>query len=281
MFVDLHIHSYFSDGAQTPEQAALLCRDSGVGLAALCDHNSWLGCERFAAACRELGVLSIRGAEFDCHREGLHLHILGYGFTPTPQLAAIAHRSRELLLQMSIDLIERMAADYPQLDAGEYRDFQYDPLLGGWAGLHYLHQKGITPTVSEGMPLYVRYGLDYSTYPFPDAGEVITAIGAAGGTAVLAHPGNYFSGMELASLYTTFNELCALGLGGIEAYYPTHSKIFAAQTALFCEKKGLLITSGSDDHGLFAHMGGWQQHRIGCQMMEPHRLRLGTLVPEE
>ena len=54
MFVDLHIHSYFSDGAQTPEQAALLCRDSGVGLAALCDHNSWLGCERFAAACRNV-----------------------------------------------------------------------------------------------------------------------------------------------------------------------------------------------------------------------------------
>ena len=66
MFVDLHIHSYFSDGAQTPEQAALACRDSGVGLAALCDHNSWLGCERFAAACEDLGVQSIRGAEFDC-----------------------------------------------------------------------------------------------------------------------------------------------------------------------------------------------------------------------
>ena len=94
MFVDLHIHSYFSDGAQTPEQAALACRDSGVGLAALCDHNSWLGCERFAAACEDLGVQSIRGAEFDCRWQGYHLHILGYGFTPTPQLAAIAHRRR-------------------------------------------------------------------------------------------------------------------------------------------------------------------------------------------
>ena len=73
----------------------------------------------------------------------------------------------------------------------------------------------------------------------------------------------------------------ALGLGGIEAYYPTHSKIFATQTALFCEKKGLLITSGSDDHGLFAHTDGWQQYHIGCQMMEPHRLRLGNLAPEE
>ena len=50
MFVDLHIHSYFSDGAQTPEQAALLCRDSGVGLAALCDHN-----ERAQQLCDSLG----------------------------------------------------------------------------------------------------------------------------------------------------------------------------------------------------------------------------------
>lgn len=281
MFVDLHIHSYFSDGAQTPEQAALACRDSGVGLAALCDHNSWLGCERFAAACEDLGVQSIRGAEFDCRWQGYHLHILGYGFTPTPQLAAIAHRSRELLLQMSVDLIEKMAPEYPQLSVEEYRDYHYDPQKGGWAGLHYLQEKGVTQTLSEGMPLYARYGLDYTAYPFPQAAEVITAIREAGGAAVLAHPGNYFSGMELASLYTTFNELCALGLGGIEAYYPTHSKIFATQTALFCEKKGLLITSGSDDHGLFAHTDGWQQYHIGCQMMEPHRLRLGNSAPEE
>ena len=133
MFVDLHIHSYFSDGAQTPEQAALACRDSGVGLAALCDHNNWLGCERFAAACEDLGVIAIRGVEFDCRWQGYHLHILGYGFTPTPELAELSHRCRELLLQMSVDLVERMAPEYPQLSPREYRDFRYDTLLGGWA----------------------------------------------------------------------------------------------------------------------------------------------------
>ena len=45
MFVDLHIHSYFSDGAQTPEQAALACRtpparvrisNTAMSMAALC-----------------------------------------------------------------------------------------------------------------------------------------------------------------------------------------------------------------------------------------------------
>ena len=138
----------------------------------------------------------------------------------------------------------------------------------------------MTQTLSEGMPLYARYGLDYTAYPFPQAEEIIAAIKEAGGVPVLAHPCNYFSGLELASLYTIYNELCALGLGGIETYYPTQSKIFAAQTALFCEKKGMLITSGSDDHGLFAHTTSWQQYRIGCLMMEPHRLRLGNLAPE-
>ena len=151
MFVDLHIHSYFSDGAQTPEQAALACRDSGVGLAAMCDHNSWLGCERFAAACEDLGVQSIRGAEFDCRWQGYHLHILGYDFTPTPQLAAIAHRSRELLLQMSVDLIEKMGLPLrpakrrlgrAALSAGKRCD--PDPERGNapvcplWPGLHLL-----------------------------------------------------------------------------------------------------------------------------------------------
>lgn len=213
MFVDLHIHSYFSDGAQTPEQAALTCRDNAVGLAALCDHNSWLGCERFADACRELGVRTIRGAEFDCRWQGYHLHILGYGFTPTPELAALAHRSRELLLQMSVDLIERLAPEYPQLAPDEYRSYCYDALQGGWAGLHYLREKGVTQSLSDGMPLYARCGLDYSTYPFPPAEEIIAAIRRAGGTAVLAHPFQSFGGLELAALYAVYNELCSAGLG--------------------------------------------------------------------
>ena len=131
------------------------------------------------------------------------------------------------------------------------------------------------------MPLYARYGLDYTAYPFPEAEEVIAALLRADGIPVLAHPCNYFSGCELATLYTNYTELCALGLGGIEAYYPGQSKTFSAQTALFCEKKGLLITSGSDSHGLFGHLSGSEQFQIGRLMMEPNRLRLGRLLPPE
>lgn len=278
MFADLHIHSYFSDGAQTPEQVATYCRDCGVGLAALCDHNTWLGYERFAAACRDLGVIPVRGAEFDCHYAGLQLHILAYSFTPTPELAELAHRSRELLLQMSVDLIEKMAAEYPQLDPTEYAEYHYDNLLGGWAGLHYLYEKGVTASLAEGMPLYKQYGLDYATYPFPAAADVIAAILRAGGVPVLAHPGNYFKHCDFGTLYGHYNALREMGLQGIEAYYPGQDAALCSQSALYCEKNKMCITSGSDSHGLFGHVDGLELYQIGRLMIEPHQLRLEGIV---
>lgn len=280
MFVDLHIHSYFSDGAQTPEQAARTCRDNGVGLAALCDHNNWLGCERFAAACEELGVTAVRGVEFDCGFRDVHLHILGYGFLPTPELAELAHRCRELLLQMSVDLIEKLAPRYPSLSVEEYRSYRYNVLKGGWAGLHYLLEKGVTDSLSQGMPLYREHGLDYTAYPFPAAEEVITAIRNSGGTAILAHPKAYFEGYDLRALYEAYDALVGLGIQGIEVLYPTQSAVLSMQSRVYCERNHLLITSGSDSHGLFAHTNGWEQYQIGALMAEPHKLRLEGLVPE-
>ena len=281
MFVDLHIHSYFSDGAQTPEEAARICRDRGVGLAALCDHNNWLGCERFADACRELGVIPLRGVELDCRREGKHLHILGYNFTPTPELAALAHRSRELLLQMSVDLVDKMVPEYPVLSTEEYRNYRYDAAKGGWAGLHYLTEKGVTASPEMGMPLYKKYGLDYSTYPFPDAAEVIAAIRKAGGVPILAHPCNYFAGYDWRQLYLAYDALCKLGLQGFESYYPGQSNELTLRTAVYCERHSLYSTSGSDSHGCFAHADGAVEYSIGSLMAEPHQLRLEGLVAPE
>lgn len=281
MFVDLHIHSYFSDGAQTPEQAAETCRNNGVGLAALCDHNSWLGTERFGEACRELGVIAIRGAEFDCHWSDRHLHLLAYRFTPTPELAMIAHRSRELLLRMSFDLIKRLKVDYPSLSTEEYQDFRYDERKGGWAGLHYLCDKGIIPTPEAGMPLYRKYGLDYASYSFPSAKETCLAILNAGGVPVLAHPCTSFSGMPFRALFEAYDDLRALGVAGIETHYPGQDAALTLQTSIYCERYHMITTSGSDSHGQFPHTDGWEKYQIGQLMTEPKQLNLGKLVDSQ
>ena len=78
---------------------------------------------------------------------------------------------------------------------------------------------------------------------FPSAGQVIGWIHAAGGIAVLAHPG--------ASLKdgTDVDTVLTLPLDGVEVFTSYHN---AAQTAFYLEKtqqKGLLVTGGSDFHG--------------------------------
>ena len=45
MRADLHIHTYYSDGAYTPEQIAAMARDAGLGLISMTDHDSLAGLE--------------------------------------------------------------------------------------------------------------------------------------------------------------------------------------------------------------------------------------------
>jgi len=65
------------------------------------------------------------------------------------------------------------------------------------------------------------------------------------GFAVLAHPGVY-SNFEL------IDELCTMGLDGIEAYHPRHSPADQKASLDYAGEHRLFITGGSDFHGMFS-----------------------------
>ncbi len=83
------------------------------------------------------------------------------------------------------------------------------------------------------------------------AKEAIQTVKEAGGVAVLAHPACYWA----VSLDTLFRELKALGLDGVECYYPYvgflkkllkfHSERLVVNLT---EIHGLIKTGGSDNH---------------------------------
>ena len=81
--------------------------------------------------------------------------------------------------------------------------------------------------------------------------DVIKAIHAAGGVAVLAHPACYWA----INLDHFVKSLINLGLDGIEVYYPyrRHRGIIKFHTAAAVKKIGekynLIMTGGSDSHG--------------------------------
>ena len=251
-FADLHIHSVYSDGTLTPAQIVRIARESGVELISVCDHNVVEGTLEAAKLAPAAGLKYVTGVEIDAIFEGIDVHILCYGANlADPALLARIRHARAALDGMSDELLARMLPDYPQLSAAEHAAFPYDNSRGGWRMLQYLQAKGVTPDLKSGLPLYERYGVTYAGAGFDMAGDVIAAIHAAGGRAVLAHPGVTFPCEDLRELEMKVEAALELGLDGVECYYPHHSAGTARRLVALCRDRDAMITAGSDCHGAF------------------------------
>ena len=77
--------------------------------------------------------------------------------------------------------------------------------------------------------------------------EAIAAIHAAGGVAVWAHP---FWDVDAApAVLETIDRFAALGLDGVEAFYPSHDAEQTALIAARCAERDMLTTGSADFHG--------------------------------
>lgn len=81
--IDLHTHSYCSDGTFSPEGLVILAKKQGLSAIALTDHDTIDGLELFLEAGEKHGMETICGIEFAALYEGFHrpeIHIVGLGF---------------------------------------------------------------------------------------------------------------------------------------------------------------------------------------------------------
>lgn len=265
MIVDLHIHSTCSDGTYTPERIVSEALARGIGCISVCDHNVTAGTLATAALARQAGLRCIPGVEIDSILDGVDAHILCYGADlDNPALAALIRHARARLDFMSDELLTRMLPDYPGLDYDEYLRLPHNPALGGWKLLQYLQAKGVTLRLNDALPLYDRYGVTYADAGFAPAEEVIPAIHAAGGCAVLAHPGVTFPADPLAGTLAALR----LGADGAECFYPRHSDALTSALESLCLERNLLVTAGSDCHG------GYGRTCVGQTRTPLSRLRL-------
>lgn len=250
--VDLHIHSQHSDGSYTPAEIVRRAKEAGVGLLAIADHDVLEGSLALAKLCGEAGIRCIHCVETNTMQDGVNYHVLGYGVNlDDPYFQAYVQQNRHCLDSLSDRLILQMEQDFRALSYEEYLDFPGDPAMGGWKGLHYLLHKGVTASLHDGIPYYGTYGCGYDTAGFPDVAGAVSAIHAAGGKAVLAHPGESISHGDLAALIDGTMALLDTGIDGLECYHPKHPVDTAAALAALCQERHLLMTGGSDCHGSF------------------------------
>ncbi len=246
-FIDLQLHTTYSDGAWTPEQLMDYLVSEQFSLVAITDHDR----ADTAAALQELAVEKqlalLTAVEMSTSWRGELTDVLCYGFDP----------EKNELLSLAQDITRRQAENTREVCENLRKTGISLPL----DELDVVLAKPSAQQPHELVALLKKRG--YGTGE-PSAGRLITDAGffwatnemaavvdtthRSGAVCLLAHPGR-------GDGYTCYDvnlldELRGqVPIDGLEVYYPAHTPEQIAMYLEYTRKHHLLTSSGSDSHG--------------------------------
>ena len=278
MLTDLHMHSYYSDGTMSPREIVEDAKKRNVQLIAITDHNVLDSYTELKEAAEEFGIKVIRGVEIDARFEDIVVHILAYNFEDNENLFNLVHKAKNELLETSIELIKRMENDYENISSEDYEAYDYDKRKGGWKGIHYLFDRGITSELFEGVKYYGKYKCGHEYFDYPTVEEVVKAVHEANGYVVLAHPCNYYKNNTKEEVLEKLEKFKSIGIDGVECYYPANSEMMTETCIEFCKNNNMIITVGSDSHGDFGAVSKGIEYYIGAVKKDSSELNLKDMI---
>ena len=248
-YCDLHAHSVFSDGTDTPAQLLDKAQARGLCAIALTDHNTVAGLPSFVEAAEGRSVRAIPGVEFSADYQGTELHILCLflqqnHYQTVTDLLEDYHRRKE---QSNIQLVDRLNAagyilDYEKIKAATPNGQVNRALIAAE-----LTQLGYTESIQDAFRQLLSPKCGYYVPPLrPSPFEVISFIKSLGAVAVLAHP---FLNLNEEQLRQFLPQAIKSGLDGMETIYSTYDEKTTILAKTIADEFGLLHSGGSDYHG--------------------------------
>ncbi len=241
--VDLHIHSTASDGVLSPSQIVRTALELDLATIAITDHDTTAGIAEAQRAAKGTGLEVIPGVEINSEGEWGDLHFLGYYVAPeAPLLRQRLQAMRDARLGRARKMIEKLGRMGMPLDWEEVRALAGGESVGRPHIARAMVNRGYVTSIQEAFDQYISNdGPAYVPRLRLTPAEVIEAIREAGGVAVLAHPAH-------SGVVDRIPEFVALGLQGVEVYYPEHAPDEVAHLLDLCRRYGLVATGGSDFH---------------------------------
>ena len=245
MFADLHLHTHFSDGTYGPEELATRAHEHGLRAVALTDHDTMEGCAATAVACQTRGIEFIPASELTAELGDVELHLIGYFLD-----SAHERLQRELVRfqQVRQQRIHEMAARLRHIGVPLQAETVFRLANCRAPGRPHvaraLVQQRLVGSLDEAFERFLKKGKPAWVPKFKmSALQAIELIHEAGGLAVMAHPG-------LNRTDDVIPALIKAGLDGIECFHTKHSTHATEHYLEIAEKYGLLVTGGSDCHGI-------------------------------
>lgn len=250
-YVDLHLHTTASDGVMTPTEIVKYAKAKGLRAIAITDHDTIEGLEEGLAEAGKIDLEVIPGIEISAEHSSGSMHLLGYFIDIYHPLL---HERLGYLQKARGERNPKMVEKLNQLGI----EITYEEVLkasgGGQVGRpHFaqvLMEKKYVRNFQEAFERFLRKGAPaYVDKLRFTPKEALHFINEAKGVAVLGHP-NTLGMNGYSELENLLLKLIGNGLRGIEVYYPEHSPLEIAQYKNLAERYGLLMTGGTDYHGI-------------------------------
>lgn len=248
--IDLHMHSTFSDGTQTPTQLVERAKQNNVKVMAITDHDNVDGLKEGRIEAEKKGITFVNGIEISANFKNKDVHILGYFLNLEDKVFLEWLKNlQEKRFNRTLEILKKLSNLGIDISLSEVEGEVLGNVIGRPHIAKMILKKGFATTMDEvfdrylgdGQPAYVpKVGVDMI--------EVVKKLKANGAVVVLAHP--HLISHPDDTVVNIIDILIKNGLDGLELYYP--SIILRKKNKLMkvAKKRNLILTGGSDFHGL-------------------------------
>lgn len=260
--IDLHTHSFFSDGTASPTQIIEQAQAIGLRAVALTDHDGADGLTEFqTAATKYPHLLALNGAELGIDFKGDAtlsqlsvkpvIEIIAMDIKNTAPFCEWGKRINMFREEANIKRIEKLRTlgfdiNYDEVfldENGCKRNMVGKPHIAA-----VLLKKGYISSMQEAFNKYLNRGLPaYVKQENPNEIEVLDFIIQNGAVPILPHP--CLTKTNGSDLYDLVKYLKKNGLMGIEVFHSEHTPEQMTQYLQIAQDLNLIVSGGSDYHG--------------------------------
>jgi len=252
--IDLHIHTHYSDGIHSVEETFELAKKAGIEVLAITDHNWHQHIKNNAEIAKKHGLDYVQGIEISSLFEGKTVHILGYsksfdfeklGAGLDKLIKGYDQRARQIVENINTNKTAKI--DYEDMTKkfkGCIMNFPIQIELGKSLKMAPLDTK-----LEEIYKKHIEPFGDWLVKPE----EAVDIIHKSRGIAILAHPAVAWRKLGKESFDRLMATLMEAGIDGLEASHSEQSEAEEKEIVELAKKHDLIITGGSDFHGLEVH----------------------------
>lgn len=258
--VDLHVHTNYSDGSDSPESILEQALRKKIKYLSFTDHDSmfWLTgkSERYFCSALSKGIKLIRGVELSTResQSGKKAHLLAYWPGDVPSdfgiVSQIVYNTKQMRNNVAFKQIEMLNARGYGINYDNVLRLSLDGQIFKHHMINELINLGYADKMNRSffMKCFGKRGELRIKKDYPDTIEVLHAIKADSGFSVLAHPGEN-------NIQDMIQSLKQEGLMGVECYHPSHSREYCEEVRKIALENQLIVTAGSDYHGKYYRSG--------------------------